>query len=155
MLIARIYTHILTHVHGPNVCYPWRLHLQIFSHDNEKHVTSQFAYWRVQTQTCVNSWRISRCRASFCVTDVVDVAPATQRLIASLTSTSFSSSDSISISIDFHDPSPPTSPENSTWNSRVWKSKTTKAKSPQWNKYSAHRWINPNWINTTLQLEVN
>lgn len=144
MLIARMYTQILTHVYGPNVCHPWHLHQQIISLDNEKSVTSHFTYWRVQIQTCVNSCRISRCRASFCVTDVVEVAPATQRLIASLTSTSFSSRDSISISIDFHDPSPPTSPEYSTWNSCDWKSKTTKAKSLQWKQLTGG-WFPTEW----------
>lgn len=43
MLIARIYTEILTHVYGPNMCHPWHLHQQIISHDNEKSVTSHFA----------------------------------------------------------------------------------------------------------------
>ncbi len=72
-------------------------------------------------KTWVNSWRMSRWRASFWVTEVVEMAAATHRLIASLMSNSFSSKDSISISIDFHDPSPPTpsAPDPTSTNPKI------------------------------------
>lgn len=58
--------------------------------------------------TWVNSWSMSLCLASFCVTEVVGAEDAAQRLIESFTSSSFSSRDWISISVDFHDlPEPP------------------------------------------------
>lgn len=53
--------------------------------------------------TCANSWRMSRWRASFCETEVVGAVEAAQRLMASLTSCSLSSSDWISNSMDFQE----------------------------------------------------
>lgn len=51
---------------------------------------------------------MSLCLASFCATEVVGVADAAHRLIASLISSSFSSRDWISISMDCHDRLDPT-----------------------------------------------
>lgn len=53
--------------------------------------------------TWVNSCSMSLCLASFWVTEVVGAADAAHRLIESFISSSFSSNDWISISIDFHD----------------------------------------------------
>jgi hypothetical protein len=58
--------------------------------------------------TWVNSWRISRCLASFCVTEVAGPADAAHLLMESFMSNSFSSKDWISISMDFHDLLDPT-----------------------------------------------
>uniref|UniRef100_A0A2P2KJ76 Uncharacterized protein MANES_01G268000 n=1 Tax=Rhizophora mucronata TaxID=61149 RepID=A0A2P2KJ76_RHIMU len=51
---------------------------------------------------------MSRCLASFCVTEVVGTADAAHLLMESFTSSSFSSNDWISISMDFHDLLEPT-----------------------------------------------
>ena len=53
--------------------------------------------------TCVYSCNMSLCLASFWLTELAADADAAHRLMESLISSSFSSKDCISISMDFHD----------------------------------------------------